>query len=72
MTAERAATYRRLMASGGRGALFDRHLFACTLAAALAQHEKPLEEYLGDYRFFLDLIMDQGKDGMEVIPGRSI
>ena len=32
----------------------------------------PLEEYLGDYRFFLDLIMDQGKDGMEVIPGRSI
>jgi len=47
MTQERAAIYRRLMASGGRGDLFDRHLFACTVAAALAQHEKPLEEYLG-------------------------
>jgi len=47
MSNERAAIYRRLMASGGRGDLFDRHLFACTVAAALVQHEKSLEDYLG-------------------------
>ncbi len=40
--------------------------------ASLSSEVPPLEEFLGDYRFFLDLIMDQGKDGMEIIPGRSI
>lgn len=54
---ERAAIYRRLMASGGRGDLFDRHLFACTVAAALAQHEKPLEDYLGLTTSVLRLVM---------------
>ncbi|MFM9968385.1 MAG: aromatic ring-hydroxylating oxygenase subunit alpha [Burkholderiales bacterium] len=39
---------------------------------SLSAQVPPLDEYLGDYRFFLDLIMDQGKDGMEVIPGQSI
>lgn len=80
MTAERAATYRRLMSSGGRGDLFDRHLFACTLAAALAQHEKPLEEYLGlttpvlrlmmaayfpDYRLDLNSLYKPGEEAIE-------
>jgi benzoate/toluate 1,2-dioxygenase alpha subunit len=31
-----------------------------------------LEEHLGDLRFFLDLHMEQGPQGMEVIPGRAI
>ena len=39
---------------------------------SLSAEVPPLEEFLGDYRFFLDLIMDQGRDGMEIIPGRSI
>lgn len=54
---ERAAIYRRLMASGGRGDLFDRHLFACTVAAALAQHERPFEDYLGLTTPVLRLLM---------------
>jgi len=31
-----------------------------------------LEEFLGDARVFLDFAMDQGPQGMEFIPGRSI
>lgn len=30
-----------------------------------------LGEFLGDVRFFIDLIMDQGPNGMEYIPGRA-
>ena len=30
-----------------------------------------LEEYLGETRTFLDLVMDQGEQGMELVPGRS-
>lgn len=30
----------------------------------------PLDDFLGDMRFFIDLAMDQGADGMEPIPGR--
>lgn len=30
-----------------------------------------LEEHLGDTRFFLDLIVDQGANGMELVPGNS-
>ncbi|HVI51797.1 MAG TPA: nitrogen fixation protein NifQ [Candidatus Sulfotelmatobacter sp.] len=54
---ERAAIYRRLMASGGRGDLFDRHLFACTVAAALAQHQESLRDYLGLLPSVLRLLM---------------
>ena len=32
---------------------------------------QPLEEFLGDMRILLDLIMDQSPDGMETIPGRT-
>lgn len=31
-----------------------------------------LNDYLGDTRFFIDLAMDQGSQGMEVIPGRAV
>ena len=31
-----------------------------------------LEEFLGDMKFFLDCVMDQGPDGMEFVPGRVI
>lgn len=40
--------------------------------ASLSPDVPPLEAFLGDYKFFIDLIMDQGKDGMELIPGRSV
>src|SRR5439155_489159 len=32
----------------------------------------PLEQFLGDMRFFMDLVADQGPKGMEFIPGRSV
>ncbi|MGB5082604.1 MAG: Rieske 2Fe-2S domain-containing protein [Burkholderiales bacterium] len=32
----------------------------------------PLEDFLGDMRFFLDLMMEQGPRGMEFIPGRAV
>lgn len=57
MATGHAAIYSRLMASGGRGDLFDRHLFACTVAAALLQHEKPFEEFLGLTTPMLRLLM---------------
>ena len=31
----------------------------------------PLEQHLGDTRFFLDLVVDQGRDGVELVPGVS-
>jgi len=31
----------------------------------------PLEEHLGDTRLFIDLLVDQSEDGMELIPGMS-
>lgn len=37
---------------------------------SLAAEVPPLSEFLGDFRLFLDLAMDQGPDGMEFIPGR--
>jgi benzoate/toluate 1,2-dioxygenase subunit alpha len=38
---------------------------------SLSADVPPLEEHLGDMRFFIDLVMDQGEHGMEFIPGRS-
>jgi benzoate/toluate 1,2-dioxygenase alpha subunit len=32
----------------------------------------PLEDFLGDTRRFIDLIMDQGEQGMELVPGRTV
>ncbi|MSQ53153.1 MAG: hypothetical protein EXR28_14850 [Betaproteobacteria bacterium] len=31
----------------------------------------PLEEFLGDTRFFIDIVMDQGAKGMEFVPGHA-
>ncbi|HXP98158.1 MAG TPA: nitrogen fixation protein NifQ [Telmatospirillum sp.] len=42
-----ARAYERLMAGGGRRDPFDRHVFACVLAAGLQQNEKSLWDYLG-------------------------
>ena len=42
-------------------------IFGCLSADA-----PDLETHLGDLRFFLDLHMDQGEHGMEVIPGRAL
>jgi len=36
-------------------------------------HEVPqLEDFLGDMRFFIDVVADQGPSGLEFIPGRSV
>jgi len=31
----------------------------------------PLEEFLGDTKFFIDIVMDQGPKGMEFVPGHA-
>mgnify|MGYP003352213964 CR=1 FL=1 len=38
---------------------------------SLSAEVAPLEEHLGDAKFFLDLHMEQAPQGMEVIPGRA-
>ena len=37
---------------------------------SLSADVPPLEEHLGDLKFFIDLHMEQGAQGMEIIPGR--
>jgi phenylpropionate dioxygenase-like ring-hydroxylating dioxygenase large terminal subunit len=37
----------------------------------LSADAPPLEEFLGDMRFFIDIVMDQGPNGMEFVPGRA-
>jgi benzoate/toluate 1,2-dioxygenase subunit alpha len=37
---------------------------------SLSPEVPPLDEHLGDLKFFIDLHMDQGPQGMEIIPGR--
>lgn len=39
------------------------------LFASLAADVPPLDEYLGDARTLIDLVVDQGKDGIELLPG---
>ncbi len=39
---------------------------------SLSPEVPALEEFLGDMRFFLDLMMEQGPRGMEYIPGRAV
>jgi phenylpropionate dioxygenase-like ring-hydroxylating dioxygenase large terminal subunit len=39
---------------------------------SLSPDVPPLEEHLGDLKFFLDLHMEQSPNGMEVIPGRAL
>jgi phenylpropionate dioxygenase-like ring-hydroxylating dioxygenase large terminal subunit len=38
---------------------------------SLSAEVPSLDDYLGDVRLFIDLIMDQGPNGMEFIPGRA-
>ena len=38
---------------------------------SLSSEVPTLWDYLGDMRLFIDLVMDQGKHGMEFVPGRS-
>jgi benzoate/toluate 1,2-dioxygenase subunit alpha len=37
---------------------------------SLSADVPPLEEFLGELRFFIDLAMEQGEHGMELVPGR--
>jgi len=69
--------------SGRYGAAFDREehdllpvpafgsyrgfIFGC-----LAPDAPSLTEWLGEARFFLDLVADQGTEGLETVPGRSV
>ena len=39
------------------------------LFASLNPEVPPLEQYLGDARLFIDLVADQGEDGIELVPG---
>ncbi|HLN22703.1 MAG TPA: nitrogen fixation protein NifQ [Patescibacteria group bacterium] len=57
MTANPATTYEWLMESGGRGDPFDRHVFACVVAAGLGQSEQSLWNYLGLPPSILRLLM---------------
>ncbi|VCU71850.1 Anthranilate 1,2-dioxygenase large subunit [Pigmentiphaga humi] len=41
------------------------------LFASLSEDVPPLDEYLGDARAFLDLIVDQGPQGLEFVPGNA-
>ncbi|MSQ72470.1 MAG: hypothetical protein EXR27_14440 [Betaproteobacteria bacterium] len=40
------------------------------LFGSLSREVPPLEAFLGDMRFFIDLAMQQGPQGMEFVPGR--
>lgn len=39
---------------------------------SLSPDVPPLEDFLGDLRYFIDLAMDQGENGMEFVPGRIV
>lgn len=40
--------------------------------ASLSRDVPPLEEHLGGARDMIDLVMDQGEQGMELVPGRTV
>lgn len=40
--------------------------------ASLNADVPPLDEWLGDMRTLIDLVMDQGEHGMELVPGRTV
>jgi benzoate/toluate 1,2-dioxygenase alpha subunit len=42
------------------------------ILGSLSPDVPPLEEYLGDLKFFIDVHMEHGPQGMEVIPGRAL
>lgn len=39
---------------------------------SLSPDVPPLEDFLGEFRYFIDLAMEQGPHGMEFIPGRAV
>src|SRR5438477_12825160 len=39
---------------------------------SLSAEVPPLEDFLGDMRFFIDIVADQGPNGLEFIPGRCV
>ena len=39
---------------------------------SLSSDVPALEDFLGDMRFFIDVVADQGPDGVEFVPGRSV
>lgn len=39
---------------------------------SLSAEVPPLDEFLGDTRFFIDVAMDQSEHGMELVPGRMV
>lgn len=39
---------------------------------SLSDQVHPIEDYLGDLRTFIDLAMEQGPQGMEIVPGRAV
>jgi benzoate/toluate 1,2-dioxygenase alpha subunit len=45
--------------------------YAGLLFASANPDVPSLSDYLGDAKIFLDLVMDQGRDGMELVPGRT-
>lgn len=69
-------------AEGGYNACFDQHShdlqpvarfdsYRGVLFASLNPDVPPLEDYLGDLRRMIDLVVDQSPDGVECIPGRG-
>lgn len=42
------------------------------LFGSLSDDVPALDDFLGDMRFFIDLAMEQGENGMEPIPGRAL
>jgi nitrogen fixation protein NifQ len=57
MTGPAACSYGRLMAGVGRRDPFDRHVFACVLAAGLEQNEQTLWDFLGVSPAILRLLL---------------
>lgn len=42
------------------------------LFASLSEQVPPLEDWLGDARVFIDMVVDQSPDGVELVPGRVV
>jgi nitrogen fixation protein NifQ len=71
MQYDRAVTYKALMERGGRGDPFDRHIFACMVAAGLHQSDQTLWDFLGLSPSVLRLLLAAYFPGSPVkVPGR--
>ena len=65
---------------GGYGADFDRSVYDLTEIGAIGSYKgfvfgslsadvQPLEDFLGESKFFIDFVADQSAAGLEVLPG---